>query len=78
MGAGWIATSGDGSDCGHCHRTKQAAGHCVRAQIYAGRADARQEAAEHGIPYRRYVAQWSADAIYWRDCEGNLHHDSAI
>lgn len=78
MKTGWIATSGDGSKCGHVHRTYNGAAKCIRSQIYSSRRDVAVEAREHGIPYRDYVAKWIDDFVYWQDENGCLHKNSEI
>ena len=70
---GFVATSGDGSDCGHLHRSRQTAEQCLRRnQIFPSRADVRQEAQEHGLGYREYAQKWARDMVYFRDASGNL------
>lgn len=76
MKIGWIATSGDGSECGHHHRTRLSARRCVVSQIYAGKRDVQEEAREHGMSWRAYVDRWVNDAIYYRGPDGNLHREA--
>lgn len=79
MKTGWIVTSGDGSECGHHHKTWSAARKCLtHSLITPNRKELREEAQENGETWRGYVNRFAENVIYYRNSDGNLTRNRRV